>query len=138
MSQQLLNRLQLYLLMHLIHGILMIMTFRLIIILSYNLKVQLATQKINKTSKRHFDGRPTFENFCNRSVLNTLNLFIQLNLIYRKIRISNLDGHALIHYRVYEDIDLKQFSQINISNLTILSNGRISKLAILCFQHYRF
>ena len=68
MQQQLLNRPQLYLLMHLITEILIIMTIVIIMTLVTLLtsdtvkllsKNVTGLQKINKTNKKHFGGRPT-------------------------------------------------------------------------------
>ena len=89
-----------YLLMHLINGMLMIMaTFKLVTVkvLSKNL---IGLQKINKANKAF---RWSFH--TSKSLQSIpLALSSSLNFTHPNIRIANLDGHTTIHFCAIVDL----------------------------------
>ena len=93
--QQLLNRPQPYLLMHLITVILIIMT-SFLTLLSYYLKVYLDFKKSAKQTKSILMTIQDLKIFGIDLFLNISNLSIPLNFIYPKIRITNFDEHKLL------------------------------------------
>ena len=94
--QQLLNRPQPYLLMHLITVILITMT-SFLTLLSYYLKVYLDFKKSAKQTKSISMTVQDLKIFGIDLFLNISNLSISLNFICPKIRITNLDEHTLLY-----------------------------------------
>ena len=109
MPQQLLNRPELHLLMHLITEILIIMTI-------FKLACNCSSKNQQNKKKRILVATQYLKIFGIDLFLNTLNLSIPPNFIHPKIRITNLDEHTfLCIYGLFADRrDVKPFSQIDI------------------------